>query len=59
MGIAQWPNGSQKKQADVLLFFYNDRATTFSFDLYPTFALRIGERFPVADDAWRARCQHP
>lgn len=38
------------KKPDVLLFFYNDHATTMFFDLYPTFALGVGERFPVADE---------
>ncbi|WP_338337948.1 class III extradiol dioxygenase family protein [Xanthomonas citri pv. bilvae] len=38
------------QQADVLVFFYNDHCTTFFFDLYPTFALGVGERFPVADE---------
>ncbi|WP_242098602.1 gallate dioxygenase [Sphingomonas sp. CROZ-RG-20F-R02-07] len=39
-----------EKKPDVLVFFYNDHATTLFFDLYPTFALGIGERFPVADE---------
>ncbi len=34
----------------MLVFFYNDHCTTFFFDLYPTFALGVGERFPVADE---------
>lgn len=45
--VAQW---LRDLAPDVLLFFYNDHATTFFFDLYPTFALGIGERFPVADE---------
>lgn len=43
--VAAW---LAEQQADVLVFFYNDHCTTFFFDLYPTFALGIGERFPVA-----------
>ncbi len=45
--VAKW---LAEKQADVLLFFYNDHATTLFFDLYPTFALGVGERFPIADE---------
>jgi protocatechuate 4,5-dioxygenase beta chain len=45
--VAAW---LAEQQADVLVFFYNDHCTTFFFDLYPTFALGIGERFPVADE---------
>jgi hypothetical protein len=45
--VARWLAG---KKPDVLVFFYNDHATTLFFDLYPTFTLGIGERFPVADE---------
>ncbi|HEX3366015.1 gallate dioxygenase [Phenylobacterium sp.] len=38
------------EKPDVLLFFYNDHATTLFFDCYPTFALGVGERFPIADE---------
>lgn len=45
--VARW---LAEKKPDVLVFFYNDHATTLFFDAYPTFALSIGERFPVADE---------
>lgn len=45
--VARW---LAEKTPDVLVFFYNDHATTLFFDAYPTFALGIGERFPVADE---------
>jgi protocatechuate 4,5-dioxygenase beta chain len=45
--VARW---LAEKQPDVLLFFYNDHATSFFFDLYPTFTLGIGARLPVADE---------
>ena len=45
--VARW---LAENKPDVLLLFYNDRATTFFFDLYPTFALGIGTRFPVANE---------
>lgn len=41
--VANW---LAEQQPDVLVFFYNDHCTTFFFDLYPTFALGVGERFP-------------
>jgi gallate dioxygenase len=39
-----------EKQPDVIVYFYNDHATTFFFDLYPTFALGVSAEFPVADE---------
>ncbi len=45
--VAKW---LEDKKADVLVFIYNDHATTFFFDMYPTFALGVGERFPIADE---------
>jgi protocatechuate 4,5-dioxygenase beta chain len=50
--VAAW---LAEQKPDVLLFFYNDHATTFFFDLYPTFAIGIGERFPVADEGAGSR----
>ena len=35
---------------DVMVYFYNDHATTFFFDLYPTFALGVSAEFPTADE---------
>jgi protocatechuate 4,5-dioxygenase beta chain len=45
--VAAW---LAEKKPDAMVFFYNDHCTTFFFDLYPTFALGVGERFPVADE---------
>lgn len=45
--VAEW---LAEKKPDVLLFFYNDHATTFFFDMYPTFALGVGKEFPIADE---------
>jgi Catalytic LigB subunit of aromatic ring-opening dioxygenase len=45
--VAAW---LAEKKPDVLVFFYNDHCTTFFFDMYPTFALGVGERFPIADE---------
>ena len=38
------------KKPDALVYFYNDHVTTFFFDLFPTFALGVGERFAMADE---------
>lgn len=45
--VADW---LREQRVDALVFIYNDHCTTFFFDLYPTFALGVGERFPVADE---------
>jgi len=45
--VADW---LAEKKPDALVFFYNDHATTFFFDLYPTFALGIGAQFEIADE---------
>jgi len=45
--IAAW---LAEREVDVLVFFYNDHCTTFFFDLYPTFALGVGEHFQIADE---------
>ncbi|MBC7202055.1 MAG: gallate dioxygenase [Pusillimonas sp.] len=45
--VATW---LEDHKADVLVFIYNDHATTFFFDMYPTFTLGVGERFPIADE---------
>ncbi len=39
-----------RHKPDVIVYFYNDHATTFFFDLYPTFALGVSAEFPVADE---------
>jgi hypothetical protein len=38
------------RRPDVLVFFYNDHATTFFFDHYPTFALGVSDEYPIADE---------
>lgn len=39
-----------RHKPDVIVYFYNDHATTFFFDLYPTFALGVSAEFAVADE---------
>ena len=45
--VAKW---LEEKKPDVLVFCFNDHATTFFFDLYPTFALGVSESYPIADE---------
>jgi hypothetical protein len=45
--VAQW---LAAQRPDVLVFFYNDHATSFFFDLYPTFALGVSPSFDLPDE---------
>jgi hypothetical protein len=45
--VAKW---LAEKRPDGLVYFYNDHATTFHFDHYPTFALGVGARFAIAHE---------
>ncbi len=45
--VAAW---LAEKKPDVLVFFYNDHATTLFFDMYPTFTLGVGKSFIIADE---------
>jgi gallate dioxygenase len=44
-----------ERRPDVLLYIFNDHVTSFFFDHYSTFALGIGETYPVADEGAGAR----
>ena len=45
--VSKW---MAERRPDVLVFFYNDHATTFLFDHYPTFALGVSAEYPIADE---------
>ena len=45
--VAKW---LEDKKPDALVVFFNDHASSFFFDLYPTFAVGVGEEFEVADE---------
>jgi hypothetical protein len=45
--VAQW---LEEKKPDVLFFCFNDHATTFFFDHYPTFALGVSGEYRIADE---------
>lgn len=45
--VARW---LAERRPDVLLVFYNDHATSFFFDHYPTFALGVAEGYALADE---------
>jgi hypothetical protein len=50
--VAKW---LAEKKPDVLFFCFNDHATTFFFDHYPTFALGVSEQYRIADEGSGAR----
>ncbi len=50
--VAAW---LAEKQPEVLVFFFNDHATTFFFDHYPTFAVGVGAEYAIADEGMGAR----
>jgi protocatechuate 4,5-dioxygenase beta chain len=45
--VARW---LAEQRPDALVFFYNDHASSFFFDLYPTFALGVSPSFGLADE---------
>jgi Catalytic LigB subunit of aromatic ring-opening dioxygenase len=45
----------EEVKPDVLVYFYNDHATTFFFDLYPTFAIGVWDSYPIADEGMGPR----
>jgi len=50
--VTEW---LEARRPDVLVFFYNDHATTFFFDHYPTFALGVSDEYPIADEGMGPR----
>ena len=50
--VAKW---LEEKKPDVLFFCYNDHASTFFFDQYPTFALGVSEDYAIADEGLGVR----
>jgi len=50
--VAKW---LAEKKPDVLFFCFNDHATTFFFDQYPTFALGVSEEYRIADEGLGVR----
>jgi protocatechuate 4,5-dioxygenase beta chain len=50
--VAKW---LAEKKPDVLFFCFNDHATTFFFDHYPTFALGVSDAYAIADEGVGAR----
>ena len=45
--VARW---LEEKRPDVLFFCFNDHATSFFFDHYPTFALGVSDEYAIADE---------
>ena len=54
--VAQW---LAERRPDVLVYFYNDHATTFFFDHYSTFTLGVSPEFPIADEGLGPRAVPP
>ena len=50
--VAKW---LAEKKPDVLFFCFNDHATTFFFDHYPTFALGVSDEYTIADEGLGVR----
>jgi Catalytic LigB subunit of aromatic ring-opening dioxygenase len=50
--VAKW---LAEKKPDVLFFCFNDHATTFFFDHYPTFALGVSDKYRIADEGLGVR----
>jgi Catalytic LigB subunit of aromatic ring-opening dioxygenase len=50
--VARW---LADHQPDVLVFCFNDHATTFFFDHYPTFALGVSDHYAIADEGLGVR----
>jgi protocatechuate 4,5-dioxygenase beta chain len=50
--VAKW---LAEKKPDVLFFCFNDHATTFFFDQYPTFALGVSDEYRIADEGLGVR----
>ncbi len=50
--VAQW---LAENKPDVLFFCFNDHATTFFFDHYPTFALGVSDEYRIADEGLGVR----
>ena len=49
-GFAPVRRWLEVKAPDVLFFVYNDHVTSFFFDHYSSFALGVGDTWPVADE---------
>ena len=49
-GYARVASWLEEKRPDVLFFCFNDHASSFFFDHYPTFALGVSEQYAIADE---------
>ncbi len=45
----------ERVRPDLLVILYNDHLNRYFFDAYPTFALGVGDRHPIADEGWGRR----
>lgn len=49
----------EKARIDIAIFIYNDHATDFFFDKYPTFAMGAAREYPPGDEGWGKRPLRP
>ena len=49
----------EERRPDVVVIAYNDHLNHFFLDAYPTFALGVAERFPLADEGRATRAFDP
>ncbi|GAB5486963.1 MAG: gallate dioxygenase [Parasphingorhabdus sp.] len=54
-GYEQARKWMAQQKPDVVILVYNDHASAFGFDLIPTFALGVGERFEPHDEGYGPR----
>jgi len=45
----------ERLEPDVAIVVYNDHVAEFTFERYPTFALGIADRYPIADEGFGTR----
>jgi hypothetical protein len=58
-GFVQARTWLEARKPDLVVVAYNDHMNHFFFDAYPTFALGVAERFPLADEGRATRAFDP
>lgn len=55
--VSRWL--AEEVRPDVAIVVYNDHGNVFPFDRYPTFALGVGDEYPIADEGFGPRSLPP
>ncbi len=58
-GFLPMRNWLEQRRPHAAILIYNDHATTFFFDRYPTFAMSTAPEHPIADEGFGARAIPP